>query len=173
MAQPYLGDIRMFAGNFAILHYAFCNGTLMAISQNQSLFSLLGTNYGGDGRTSFGLPEMRGRVPVNKGTAVGQSLNWNIGTLAGVDTVTLTVDQLPSHNHSFNVSNQSAVTETPEDGSIAEGAHYFTASTLKTTGKLADDALSPTGGGGSHSNQMPYCGINFIIALQGTYPSRN
>lgn len=173
MAQPYLGDIRMFAGNFAILHYAFCNGTLMAISQNQSLFSLLGTNYGGDGRTSFGLPEMRGRVPVNQGTAAGQSINWRIGTMTGSDTVTLDLDQLPSHNHSFNVSSQAAVTETPQNGSIAEGSHYFTAATLKTTGKLADDALSPTGSGGSHNNQMPYCGINFIIALQGIYPSRN
>lgn len=173
MAQPYLGDIRMFAGNFAILHYAFCNGTLMTISQNQSLFSLLGTNYGGNGRTTFGLPEMRGRVPVNQGTAIGQSINWQIGTMIGSDTVTLDLEQLPNHNHRFKVSNESAVTESPEEGAIASGSHYFTASTLKTTGKLANTALSPTGSGGSHNNQMPYCGINFIIALQGIYPSRN
>jgi microcystin-dependent protein len=174
MAEPYIGDIKMMASNFAPRHYAFCSGTVIAISSNQALFSLLGTVYGGDGRTSFALPDMRGRVPVHKGKGPGLS-NWPQGQRAGIETVTLTANQLPSHNHTFRVSSASAMTESPEGAVIAKDAHYLQSDKVIASGQLNDAVLAPAGGDQPHShpNMAPYLGISFVIALLGTYPSRN
>lgn len=172
MADPYLGDIKMMATYFSPRNYAFCNGTEMEISLNTALFSLLGTMYGGDGRTSFALPDMRGRVPVHKGQGPGLS-NWLQGQRAGVETVTLTESQLPAHNHTFNVSSASGVTESPAGAVIAKDAHYLQSDNVLLSGQLNDAVLAPAGGDDYHTNMAPYLGISFVIALQGTYPSRN
>ncbi len=172
MAEPYIGDIKMMASNFAPRHYAFCSGTVMAISSNDALFSLLGTMYGGDGRTSFALPDMRGRVPVHKGQGPNLS-NWQQGQRGGVETVTLTASQLPAHNHEFGASSASGVTESPEGAVIAKDTHYLQSGNVVASGQLNDAVLAPAGGDQSHPNMAPYLGISFVIALLGTYPSRN
>lgn len=172
MSQPFVGDIRMFAGTFAPHNYAFCDGQILAINDQQTLFSLVGTMYGGDGRSSFGLPEMRGRVPVHKGQGPGTS-NWVQGQLTGVEDVTLDVSQLPAHNHSFMVSNSAPTTTDPTSRSIAKSGHYLASANVSFSGSLDDLVLSPSGGGQAHDNMAPFMCINFIIALNGVYPSRN
>lgn len=172
MAEPYIGDIKMMATNFPPRNYAFCSGTVMAISSNDALFSLLGTMYGGDGRSNFALPDMRGRVPVHKGQGPGLS-NWLQGQRGGLERVTLTESQLPVHNHTFNVSSASGVTESPAGAVIAKDAHYLQSGNVVASGQLNDAVLAPAGGDQSHTNMAPYLGISFVIALQGTYPSRN
>ncbi len=173
MSQPFIGDIRMFAGHFSIHNYAFCNGAILPVSQNEALYSLLGTMYGGDGRTTFALPEMRGRIPVHPGTAPGQSMNWPQGAKYGSETVTLTADNLPSHNHAFNVSDQAPTSPAPSGSSIGKERHYFAADDVAIMGELDTSVLAPEGQNGAHENIMPISAINFIIALKGVYPSRN
>ncbi|NMH65418.1 phage tail protein [Shewanella salipaludis] len=173
MAQPYQGDIRMFAGIYAPLNYAFCNGTLMTVVDNEALFSLLGTAYGGDGRTSFALPEMRGRIPVHRGQAQGNPLDWTQGQRQGMGSVTLTQAQLPPHNHDFNVSNSDANLTSPANNSIGMENHYVSVAGVTDSGNLPSAALENSGQSQAHSNMMPYGAINFIIALKGIYPPRN
>ena len=174
MSEPFVGEIRMFAGNFAPRGWAFCDGQLLAVSQNDALFSLLGTIYGGDGRTTFGLPDVRSRLPIHRGTGPGLSPR-RLGSKGGEEKVTLTNNQLASHSHNLVVSNQLGNNASPTGQSLAKvaaGNLYKTASTVTTRPAMADNAISVTGGGQSHTNQMPYLCINFIIALFGIYPSR-
>jgi microcystin-dependent protein len=171
MSEPFVGEIRMFAGNFAPRNWAFCDGQLLAISQNQSLFSLLGTIYGGDGRTTFGLPDLRGRIPVHAGTGPGLS-NRRIGSRSGSESVTLGSTQLPSHTHPLQGSSGSATTPDPSGSVFARtpGDAYgseFSASHMNSA------ALSNSGGGQAHTNLMPALAVNFIVALFGIFPSRN
>lgn len=172
MSEPFVGEIRMFAGNFAPRNWAFCDGQLLAVSQNDALFSLLGTIYGGDGRTTFGLPELRGRLPIHAGTGPGLSPR-NLGSKSGSETVTPTVNQIPSHTHTMSASTDPA-SETQPAGNV-------TGSDLTVDGyfenppgavPLGAQAITSVGGSQSHTNLMPFLCINFIIALFGVYPSR-
>jgi microcystin-dependent protein len=170
MSEPFVGEIRMFAGNFAPRNWAFCDGQLLAISQNQSLFSLLGTIYGGDGRTTFGLPDLRGRIPVHAGTGPGLS-NRRIGSKSGSESVTVASTQLPSHTHPLQGSSGSATTPDPSGSVFARtsGDAYgseFSASHMNSA------AVSNSGGGQAHTNLMPSLTVSFIVALFGIYPSR-
>lgn len=166
--EPMLGEIRMFAGNFAPRSWALCDGQLLPINQNQALFSILGTTYGGDGRTTFGLPDLRGRVPVHPGNGPGLS-NYNLGQKAGVENVTLTSAQMPSHDHSL-VAGSNDSQKSPSGGLLANRGEYSSNSPGATMGS---SAIQNTGGSQSHTNIQPYQCVNFIIALQGVFPSRS
>ncbi len=173
MSDPFVGEIRMFAGNFAPRSYAFCDGQLLAVSQNDALFSLFGTIYGGDGRTTFGLPDMRGRIPIHAGSGPGLSPR-RLGSKGGAENITLSVNQLPSHNHGTSlatVADGDAVD--PQDNVPA----YLDSGKLYSTGatdvNMASSAISGSGGSQPHSNLMPFLCVNFIVALFGAYPSRS
>lgn len=170
MSEPFVGEIRMFAGNFAPRGWAFCDGQLLAVSQNDALFSLLGTIYGGDGRTTFGLPDLRGRIPIHAGTGPGLSPR-RLGAKFGTEKETLTVNQLPSHNHSWKATSSSAQNTAPVGNALAtpSSAAYENAAALLP---LKSSSVGDTGGSRSHTNLMPFLCINFIIALVGIYPSR-
>ncbi len=172
MSEPFVGEIRMFAGNFAPRGWAFCDGQLLAVSQNDALFSLLGTIYGGDGRTTFGLPDLRGRIPLHAGHGPGLS-ERRLGSKAGAEKVTLTVNQMPSHSHGPIQASEAAATErTPAGNVTAESiTRVYRAPTTVTN--MSSSAFSNVGGSQSHTNLMPYLCIHFIIALVGIYPSRN
>lgn len=173
MSNPYLGEIRMVGFNFAPVGWAFCNGQLMSISQNTALFSLLGTTYGGNGTTTFALPDLRGRVPVHFGQGPGLS-NYAQGQTGGVESLALLANQLPSHNHTVNCSTTGGTQAGPSGGYPA----------VESTGTSLDYAVSSNntmnpamignaGSGLPHENRQPFLCVNFIIALQGIFPSRN
>ena len=174
MAEPFLGQITRFAGNFAPRGWAFCDGQLLSINANQALFSLLGTTYGGDGRTTFALPDLRGRVPVHPGTGSGLS-TYKLGQKGGAETVTLNASQLPSHNHQVQCVSSNG--NKPEPGGNLPGAEASAGVDLWTNansdGTMRSDMLQNTGGGQAHNNIQPYQAVNYIIALQGTFPSRS
>ena len=172
MADPFVAEIRVFPFNFAPRGWAFCNGQLMPISQNTALFSLLGTNYGGDGRSTFGLPNLQGSAAMHPGPGPGLSLR-NLGETGGSDTVTLLPSEMPSHTHALVASN-----EIGEDRKAAgEAVARSTGGPLygpvpATLVALAPEAVQPAGGGLPHNNLMPYLTMNFCIALQGVFPPR-
>ena len=174
MSEPYIGEIRMFGGNFAPKGWAFCDGTLMSVSENQALFSLLGTVYGGDGRTTFGLPDLRGRIPIHAGSGPGLTTR-NLGTKSGDETVTLTADNLPSHTHAWYASTTSATASSPTGNVTASdlASDIYSDSTSPTATMNASAIANYAGGGTSHANIMPFQCVNFIIALIGLYPSRH
>lgn len=175
MSEPFIGEIRMFAGNFAPRGWALCDGQLLAVSQNDALFSLLGTIYGGDGRTTFGLPDLRGRLPMHTGTGPGLSPR-NMGSKIGSETVNLTsANQVPSHNHDMRVSSAAGTQNTPSGGFLASspGVRLFRPTPPVGIPLATDTVGSSPGGSQSHTNVMPYLCVNFIIALLGVYPSRN
>lgn len=183
-AQPYIGEITIFAGNFAPSGNAFCAGQLLQIAENDALYSLLGTTYGGDGQTTFGLPDMRGRVPTGIGQGAGLS-NVQLGQLAGAETHTLTTNEMPSHTHTvaFTASTADATTQTPVANSVfGKGVDALGSATPKIycpAGTAATVALAGASGGitaAAGSSQpfsllQPILGVNFIIALFGVYPS--
>ncbi len=175
-SDPFIGEIRMFGGTFAPRNWAFCEGQLLPISQNTALFSLLGTTYGGDGRTTFALPDLRGRAPIHHGQGAGLS-NYTLGQRSGQETVTLTTNQLPSHNHSITASLDATISAgnvADADGNIMapNGTTRFSDGTTDASMPItASSAL--TGGGQPVSVRGPYLAVSYIIALQGTYPSRN
>jgi microcystin-dependent protein len=155
----------MFGGNFAPRGWAFCDGSLLAISQNDALFALIGTTYGGDGQTTFGLPDLRGRLPVHQGSG------FIIGQAAGTESVTLTVNQIPQHTHA--VSARTSATAGSPSGAMYGGNTTTTIYTA-TPSALMNAAMVGIGGGSQpHDNMMPYCVVSFIIALEGIFPSRN
>jgi microcystin-dependent protein len=172
MSDPFIGEIRMFAGNFAPRGWAFCNGQILPIAQNTALFSLLGTTYGGDGRTTFALPDLRDRIPVGFGEGPGLTPR-TLGESGGAAAVTLAANQIPSHTHALR-----AASGTPSSG--APSGEVVLAPT--TGGKIYRDATSPVamsagtigpaGGSQPHNNLQPYLAVNYIIALQGIFPSR-
>jgi len=164
----------MFAGNFAPRGWAFCNGQLLSISQNTALFSILGTTYGGDGRTTFGLPDLRGRVPIQPGQGPGLS-NYVLGQKAGTENVTLTQNQLPSHNHAVNAVAEGGNQASPEGNlpaveSTGTSKDYSDAA---ATSQMNPGMVGNTGGNQPFSVVQPYQCVNYIIALQGIFPSRN
>jgi len=174
MSDPFIGEIRMFAGNFAPRSWALCDGQLLAISQNDALFSLLGTIYGGDGRSTFALPDMRGRIPLHKGQAPGLS-NRPIGQQAGQENVTLTTNQLPAHNHAFHASTSPADSGYPAGQLVADTTPdpVYNEAGADTDIAMPANTVSNVGDGQAHPNTMPFQCVNFIIALFGIYPSRS
>jgi microcystin-dependent protein len=172
MSEPFVGEIRMFAGNFAPRGWAFCDGQLLAVSQNDALFSLLGTIYGGDGRTTFGLPDLRGRIPIHAGHGPGLS-ERRLGAKGGAEKVTLTVNQLPSHSHPALASSGVAQNTAPQGAGLGSPSADIYRSNPTTTVSMGSAFLANTGGSRSHTNEMPYLCIHFIIALVGIYPSRH
>ena len=172
MAQPYIGEIKMFGGNFAIQGYAFCNGQLVAISQNDALFSLIGTTYGGDGQNTFGLPDLRGRIPVHQGTGPGLSTR-TLGQTGGSETVTLTTPQIASHNHSFVATSSNGTTGSPQGNIVAAPSIGIPYNTSPPENQLGNQSINNTGGSQSHNNVMPFQCVTYIIALYGIYPSPN
>lgn len=170
MSEPFVGEVRMFAGNFAPRGWAFCDGQLLAVSQNDALFSLLGTIYGGDGRTTFGLPDLRGRVPIHPGSGPGLSPR-RLGAKAGSENETLTVNQLPSHSSGMQASTNAASTPNAPNNVFARSVGDAYASDFSPA-NMSTATISNVGGSRSHSNLMPFLCINFIIALFGIYPSR-
>ena len=172
MADPFIGEIRMFAGNFAPRDWAFCDGQLQSISQNTALFSLLGTTYGGDGVTTFALPDMRGRVPIHQGQGPGLSPQV-IGQVQGTETVTLTAAQMPAHGHLEVASTSPASTSAGPGGVPATPATVAIYGTTPPNADLAAAAVVPVGGNQPHSNMAPYGTLSFIICLFGIFPSRN
>ena len=173
MSEPFVGEIRMFAGNFAPRGWAFCDGQLLAVSQNDALFSLFGTIYGGDGRTTFGLPDMRGRLPIHAGSGPGLSPR-RVGSRGGAEEVTLTVNQLPSHGHTFNgVDTPASETGPSVNETLAQSVGYDAYVPAGSPENMASQNVASVGGSRSHQNEMPYLCVNFIVALFGIYPSRH
>ncbi|BDD05132.1 phage tail protein [Aureibacter tunicatorum] len=192
--EGVIGEIRMFGGNFAPRAWAFCQGQLLAISSNQALFSILGTTYGGDGRTSFGLPDLRGRAPLSAGTGPGLSTR-KLGSRSGTETVTLTQNQMPQHTHiaqftqTAGVTNISAVADSANQEDPTN--HYLAAANIAGTNQIYSNdtpttTMGPspvtvtgnvtvynTGGSQYHNNMQPYLVVNYIICLQGVFPSRS
>jgi microcystin-dependent protein len=166
MAQPYIGEIRMFAGNFAPAGWMFCDGQLLPISENESLFVLIGTTYGGDGESTFGLPDLRGRVPIHFGNG------YILAESGGVESVTLTVNQIPSHSHPLVASTASGDKVSPEGNVLAASFNVTPYINDTTTGPMGL-AGGPTGGSQPHNNFQPYLCVDFIISLFGLYPPRN
>ncbi len=172
MSDPFVGEIRMFAGNFAPRNYALCDGQLLAVSQNDALFSLFGTIYGGDGRTTFGLPDLRGRVPLHYGSGPGLTPRV-IGNKSGSETATVSEAQLPAHSHPMQATEDLADTPNP-GGKIAARSTSVDLYISEAPGTaLRTDSITAVGGGQAHPNLMPYLCVNFIVALFGVYPSRN
>lgn len=169
--EPFMGQIALFPYNFAPRGWAFCHGQLLPISQNTALFSLLGTLYGGDGRTNFGLPDLRGRVPVGAGQGPGLS-NYYLGQSFGSESVTLTSGQMPNHTHSIQVSSEPATTNTPVNGIPAQNrdgiSNYATGS---ANSQMAAGAISSAGGSQPVNNMQPGVTLHYCIALTGIYPS--
>jgi microcystin-dependent protein len=174
MVTPYIGEIRMFAGNFAPMGWALCNGALLSISTNEALFALLGTTYGGDGRTTFALPDLRGRLPMHAGTGPGLSPR-PIGAKGGAETHTILVSEMASHTHTMSATNANGTSPTPSGSVYATAQAGGTplpvyADAIDTT--LNTGVLSDTGGSIPRNNIMPFQCLNFIIALTGIYPSQ-
>tara|TARA_R110000787_G_scaffold76919_4_gene169366 strand:- start:1053 stop:1652 length:600 start_codon:yes stop_codon:yes gene_type:complete len=198
--DPFIGQIMLFAGNFAPRTWAFCDGALLAISSNTALFSILGTTYGGDGRTTFALPDLRGRTPIGPRRGPGLS-DYKLGQRSGVETVTLNTLQIPSHFHTTTnnagldqhvmLSSDVGVNVIPEPGDVPSAAivapSLGAGDDVKSFGPLtnanviqgqqiianAGVTVNPTGGNQSHPNMQPYVAVNYIIAMFGTYPSRS
>lgn len=173
MGEPYIGEIRMFAGNFPPSGWAFCDGQLIPISENDTLFVLLGTTYGGDGQETFALPDLQGRIPLHFGTGP-DGVTYQLAEKAGVEEVTLTTQQIPIHTHAQGCNTGAGQATNDPVNSIASKAvlsQYSTAGALVSMGNPAM-ASDPAGGSQPHTNFMPYLCINFIISLFGVFPSQ-
>ncbi len=174
MANPYLGEIRMFAGNFAIAGWALCNGQLLPINQNQALFSILGTTFGGDGVTNFALPNLQGRVPIHAGQGAGLS-SYILGEETGSESVTLSVNQMPAHSHPVACNTGGGNQASPAGNlpAVESTGTSLDYSNAPPDGTMSSAMNESTGGSQPHSNIQPVLCVNFLIALQGIYPSRN
>lgn len=172
MSEPFVGEIRMFAGNFAPSGWAMCDGQLLAISQNDALFSLFGTIYGGDGRTTFGLPDLRGRIPIHAGNGPGLSPR-RLGATGGAESETLTVAQLPAHTHAVRGADDTDVSTDPAGrvpGHPIKNAYRAPLGT--SPGPMHPAAVTNVGGSQPHTNLQPFLCVNYIVSLFGIYPSR-
>jgi microcystin-dependent protein len=174
MANPFVAEIRIFPFNFAPKGWAFCDGQLLPLSQNTALFSLLGTTYGGDGKSNFGLPNMQGSSPMQPGQGPGLSLH-DLGESAGSDTVTLLESEIPSHSHQLmdNINPAQLAAPGPtESYARSNPGNAYKATTTSLT-PFSPNAIAPAGGGQPHNNLMPYLTLNFCIAMQGVFPPRS
>jgi microcystin-dependent protein len=170
MSEPFIAEIRIFAGNFAPRGWAFCNGQLLPVSQNTALFSLIGTTYGGDGRSTTALPNLQGRAPMHPGRGPGLT-SRRLGERGGVETVTLSEAQMPAHSHTFRATTDDGNRQDPSDKSFARGTPMYLPPP-QTTAPMAAGMLPDAGGSQAHNNLQPFLSMNFIIALVGLYPSR-
>lgn len=166
MAQPYVGEIRMFAGNFAPAGWEFCDGRLLPISENEVLFQLIGTTYGGDGQSTFALPDLRGRLPIHQGNG------FVLAETGGAEEVTLTVQQIPAHSHAFLANSGAGSSSTPANNVLAAAAGnlYFPPPTGSQVA-MSPQVIGAAGGNQPHNNMQPYLCVSFIISLFGIYPS--
>ena len=168
MSNPYVGEIRMFGGNFAPVGWALCDGSIMSIAQNDALFNLIGTTYGGDGQSTFAVPDLQGRVPIHQGGG------FVIGRAAGVEAVTLQASQMPNHNHAFNASAAASAGTGPGGNVVADstaaGAKIYVVGQGSTA--FSPAAVSTAGASQPHENRMPYLAVSFIISLFGIFPSQ-
>lgn len=172
MADPFVAEIRIFGFNFAPTGWAQCNGQLLPLSQNTALFSLLGTTYGGDGKSTFALPNLQGSAPMHPGQGPGLSLH-DLGETGGSETVTLLQSEIPAHSHTLRASSDPADVQQPSPTrSLARSAPGFAYIPDNPNATLAPQALAPAGGDQPHNNLMPYLTLNFCIALQGIFPAR-
>lgn len=177
MSEPFIAEIRIFAGNFAPRSWAFCDGQLLPISQNTALFSLIGITYGGDGRSTMALPDLQGRAPMHPGRGPGLT-SRHLGEKSGVENVTLSESQIPNHTHTVLATNSPGVSGPPTNKSAFArnggfGDSIYHSETTQNVVDLNEAAVSNSGGGQPHFNMQPYLALNFIIALQGLYPSRS
>ena len=174
MSEPFLAEVRMVGFNFAPRGWAFCDGQILPINQNQSLYSLLGTTYGGDGRTSFALPDLRGRTPIHVGRSDGGG-DHRLGQKSGEETHTLSANEIPQHNHLLSGNNTAANSDEPAaTHTLAQAAgNLYGEYTAASRIEMAQGAVTNVGGGQAHENMQPYLAVNFCIALQGLFPSRN
>jgi microcystin-dependent protein len=165
MAQPYVGEIRLFAGNFAPAGWMFCDGQLLPISENETLFQLIGTTYGGDGQSTFGLPDMRGRIPVHQGNG------YVLAESGGAEEITLTVNQIPAHGHAVLATAGIAGSPSPGNNLLATtvGNVYFPGPGAQAA--MNPESVTPVGGAQPHNNLQPYVCIHYIISLFGIFPS--
>ncbi|MES1245464.1 MAG: tail fiber protein [Acidobacteriota bacterium] len=165
MAQPYVGEVRMFAGNFAPAGWMFCEGQLLPISENETLFQLIGTTYGGDGESTFALPDLRGRIPLHQGNGL------ILAETGGVEEITLTVGQIAAHSHPLLASTGPGTSNTPVTNVTAESASISLYIEDAPNANLNPQAMTSTGGSQPHTNFQPYLCVNFIISLFGIFPS--
>ena len=168
MAQPYVGEIRMFAGNFAPVGWALCQGQLLPISENEVLFQLIGTTYGGDGQSTFALPNLQSRVPIHQGSG------FFIGQSAGQETVTLTTNQIPSHSHAPQAGSAAGSSNSPAGNVFAaapSGVNWY--SSAAPSVPMSPSMVGSAGGSQPHDNMIPFLVINFIISLFGIFPTQN
>ncbi len=174
MSEPFVAEIRIFAGNFAPRGWAFCNGQLLPIAQNTALFSLIGTTYGGDGRTTTALPDLQGRAPMHPGRGPGLT-SRRLGQKGGVETVTLSEAQMPNHTHTFQASSDVPDSGQPGNSVAATPGGRGGAALYGTSNVVDQDSrtVNSVGGSQSHNNLQPFITINYIIALVGLYPSRS
>lgn len=168
MTDPFIGEIRMIGADFAPKDWALCNGQLLSINENQTLYSLLGTTFGGDGRVTFSLPDLRGRAPVHPDTSAGLAQ----GTRQGAEQVTLNVAEMAAHTHSCNAQSTPTTKRNPDDGAQLAQTNYSLYTTPENLTSMAQSGVTHTGPGQSHYNVQPSSTINYIISLSGLYPSR-
>jgi microcystin-dependent protein len=174
MSSPYIGEIRMFGGNFAPAGWMFCEGQQLPISENDALFTLIGTTYGGDGEETFNLPDLRGRLPIHQGTGSGGT-TFVIGEAAGTEEVTLTTQQIPAHNHALLASTNVATTNqlgTNIPASLLAAGTSSAYGIDAPFGTINPDTVTPLGGSQPHTNFQPYLCVNFIISLFGVFPTQ-
>jgi microcystin-dependent protein len=166
MAQPYVGEIRMFAGNFAPAGWMFCEGQLLPISENETLFQLIGTTYGGDGESTFALPDLRGRIPIHQGNS------FTLAETGGAEEITLTVNQIPAHTHPMLASADPATVPNPQNNVLAATATATPYFNITPATPLSPQSISSVGGSQPHNNFQPYLCVDFIISLFGIFPSQ-
>lgn len=171
MATPYVGEIRMMANNFPPAGWARCDGSLLSISENETLFQLIGTTYGGDGQNTFAVPDLRGRLPIHQGTGPGLTTRI-IGQSFGTESVTLTTNQIPQHNHALLLSGTAANASSPASNTIANATANLYIRDV-TSDNMNANSLAMSGGNQPHENRMPSLAINFVISLFGVFPSPN
>lgn len=174
MATPFIGQITMFAGNFAPRSWAFCNGQIISIAQNTALFSILGTTYGGNGQTTFALPDLRGRVPIHTGQGPGLS-SRDLGQAGGTETHTLISTEMPAHNHALAATTTDGNSQTPAGTILARDTLGGTTgySTAAPNTILSASSIGAAGGGQPHNNVPPFLCVNYIIGIEGIFPARN
>ena len=172
MAEFYMGQIIMFGGNYAIRNFALCDGQLLPINQYTALYAIIGTTYGGDGVTTFGLPDLRGRAPIHQGRGPGLS-DHRIGQMGGVEHVALTAQQAPSHTHHLMATGDGADTNAPEGKVLAESSGDDIYGEAQNLVQMDSQAVGNTGGGQAHTNMQPFLCINFIMCLEGIFPPRD
>ena len=173
MSSPYIGEIRMFGGSFAPAGWAMCAGQLMPISQNETLFNLIGTTYGGDGQETFAVPDVQGRLPIHMGTNPQTGTTYQIGEKAGVESVTINANQTPTHNHALVASTGSGTTGVPTGNVLASNLQVSLYSQFPPSNNMNANAITSVGGSQPHENMMPYLCITFIISLFGIFPTQN